>query len=528
MPNIRLLGRYEIKQMLGHGSMGCVYLAQDPLLQRQVAIKTLQGVAEDHQTTRERFRREAEISALLNHPNIITVFDVGEDPEAGPFLAMEYVAGNTLARRIREGLALDIGFNLLVQGVGALRAIASAGIVHRDIKPDNVLVSLDNRFKLMDFGIARMEGSRLTQSGTVLGTPAYTAPEVLLGGEPTSATDGYAFAATAFEVLTGTVPFQASSIGATLYKIVHEELEIPTGMSPQVWSVFSRAFAKNPANRYPDPAAFVRDLLGAAPMNEELRSRLLTRLEGDEVREDTHSYPPSLVARSQFMPEEQTTLPISGKARVRSDGSLVDPTPQEVPSLQPEPEAGELVSMEVPDLQAENDQAPRRRRGLGTWLAVATGIAILGFVLSGYLRSTLYRRMDVLSIPEGAEVFLDGSAIGRTPLRGVQVSKKAGSMQFRATGFLTFDAELAANTTRVEVELTPEPYPIRVTTDPPGAEVYLNGGLAGKSPIAALLIPARGPNQIKIHLDGFQDWTASLEKEIDFPELILLNPAPRK
>ncbi len=303
MPNPKNIGRYEIQQVLGHGAMGVVYLAKDPILQRPVAIKAMRELTQgdDQQITRERFRREAEISARLNHPNIITVFDVGEDPQIGPYMAMEYVNGRSLAQLIRDGLPLEPGLQLLMQGLGAVSAAADAGITHRDIKPENILVSQDGRFKLMDFGIARRAESRLTQAGMVFGTPSYTAPELLVGGEATPSTDRYAFAVTAFEVVTGTVPYHGASIGTMLYKIVHEPPIMPEGMDPRLQQVFARAFSKKPEERHPDLRSFMIELIQALALPEEARSRFLGQLEDERGPLDTRVYPPMLVALTQGM-----------------------------------------------------------------------------------------------------------------------------------------------------------------------------------------------------------------------------------
>jgi serine/threonine-protein kinase len=294
----KTIGRYEIQQVLGHGAMGVVYLATDPILHRPVAIKAMRDLTQggDQQNTRERFRREAEISARLNHPNIITVFDVGEDPQAGPYMAMEYVNGSSLAQLIRDGLTLEAGLHLLLQGMGAVSAAAEAGITHRDIKPENILIRQDGRFKLMDFGIARRGDSRLTQAGMVFGTPSYTAPELLVGGEATPATDRYAFAVTAFEVVTGTVPFHGSSIGTMLYKIVHEPPVMPDGMDWALRRVFEKAFAKRAEDRHPDLRTFMLDLIRAVPLPEDARGRFLSQLEEEHGPLDTRVYPPMLVA----------------------------------------------------------------------------------------------------------------------------------------------------------------------------------------------------------------------------------------
>ncbi len=276
------IGRYQIQRVLGQGAMGTVYLAMDPLLKRLVAIKVIHAKGSDLQQTLERFQREAEISARLNHPNVVTVYDVGTDALMGPFMAMEFVDGTSLSKLIRIGLSVEAGMRLLVQGMGALKAAHDSGIVHRDIKPDNILVSHDGRFKLMDFGIARRDESHLTQAGMIFGTPSFTAPELLTGGEASRSSDCYAFAVTAFEVVTGRLPYTGSSVGSTLYRIVHDPPTFPVGTRSYVEDVFRKALAKKPAERFPDLPSFMAALVEALDFGEEVKLKLLAYITGDQ------------------------------------------------------------------------------------------------------------------------------------------------------------------------------------------------------------------------------------------------------
>ncbi len=187
------IGRYKVLGTLGSGAMGTVYLAEDPLLKRGLAIKVVREGMGDSGIL-QRFKREAEISARLNHPNAITVFDVGEERSLGPFLVMEYVDGESLAALLKRGpLSAADAVDLLLQAAGALEAVHALGIVHRDIKPENFMVSREGRLKLMDFGVARGDEAGITTTAAFLGTPAYAAPEVLGGAKATEATDRWAF-----------------------------------------------------------------------------------------------------------------------------------------------------------------------------------------------------------------------------------------------------------------------------------------------------------------------------------------------
>ncbi|GLH68261.1 serine/threonine-protein kinase [Geothrix edaphica] len=310
MADPRTIGRYQILRPIGQGGMGTVYLAEDPLLKRRVAIKVVRVTgAARHQATL-RFRREAEISAQLNHPNLVTVFDVGVEEDLGPFLAMEYVEGKSLGRHIKDrDLDTETSARVLIQAMRALRAAHRRAIVHRDVKPDNILLSEEGRAKLMDFGIARTLGHmslspeqsldlapvdedgaalaqtlalRLTSSGDFLGSPAYAPPEVLRGGEGTPASDRYSFAATAFELLTGKLPHPGGGLTEIILHILQEPVAIPADLPPAMAAVFKRALAADPDDRHTTLPEFMEELIDALPGPVSMRARLFTFLGQDE------------------------------------------------------------------------------------------------------------------------------------------------------------------------------------------------------------------------------------------------------
>ncbi|HJV38764.1 MAG TPA: serine/threonine-protein kinase [Geothrix sp.] len=342
MADPRTIGRYQVLRPLGQGGMGTVYLAEDPLLKRRVAIKVVRVTgAARHQATL-RFRREAEISAQLNHPNLVTVFDVGVEEDLGPFLAMEYVEGKSLGRHIKDrDLDTETSARVLIQTARALRAAHRRAIVHRDVKPDNILLSEEGRAKLMDFGIARtlghlgpgsdqsldmplMEGDgaalaqtlalRLTSSGDFLGSPAYAPPEVLRGSEGTPASDRYSFAATAFELLTGKLPHPGSGLAEIILHILQEPVAIPADVSPRMAAVFRRALAADPDDRYTTLPEFMEELIDALPGPVSMRARLFTFLGQDE--DGTGS-----VSTARFRQIEPTPSVESGSHESRARGT---------------------------------------------------------------------------------------------------------------------------------------------------------------------------------------------------------------
>jgi len=278
------IGRYVVKRVLGQGAMGVVYLAEDPLLKRRLALKVVRAPGDERDQALERFRREAEISAQLNHPNIVTVYDVGEEPGLGPFLAMEFVEGSSLGRFIRDGsLDLETRFGILIQAMRALRTAHRHAIVHRDVKPDNILVAGDGRVKLMDFGIARTMAP-LQGTGEFLGSPAYSAPELLRGQEPTPSTDRYSFAVTAFELLTGQLPHPGANVAAVITHILTQPPVLPPGLPHPMAGVFRQALAQDPDDRPETLMDLILPLLDGSPLDAGARTRV-----EELFRHDDHS-----------------------------------------------------------------------------------------------------------------------------------------------------------------------------------------------------------------------------------------------
>lgn len=262
MPRI---DRYEIGAELGRGGMGIVYHAYEPALERAVALKILAPEFADQRDLAARLRREAISAARLRHPNIALLYEFGQI-DGIPFLAMEYVAGPSLRQLLEAGpITWDRALCLLAQIGDALDYAHAMGIVHRDVKPGNILVDPSDRAVLIDFGLADVTGnSVLTTDGMVLGTPHYMAPEQADGRGANDRSDQYGLAAVAYELLTGTPPFHGRSTTAVVFAHIHEQPVLPAERQPllpaAVNGVLLRALAKQPAARYPSSAAFVTAL----------------------------------------------------------------------------------------------------------------------------------------------------------------------------------------------------------------------------------------------------------------------------
>lgn len=259
-------GRYRIIQRLGGGGMGVVYQAEDMLLGRDVAIKVLRAHLAEDDAFRHRFEREGRSAAGLSHPNIVQVYDVGETPEGVPYLVMEYVSGPTLEKvlaergRLPEREAVDVA----AQVAAALAEAHRRGVVHRDIKPLNILVRPDGTVKVADFGIARAQsGATLVNTGTIVGSAHYVSPEQARGGYVDEKTDVYSLGVVLFEMLTGRTPFQGDTAVAVALKHLQDEVPSPSALanvSRRLEGVVLRALEKDPARRYPGAAAFLADL----------------------------------------------------------------------------------------------------------------------------------------------------------------------------------------------------------------------------------------------------------------------------
>jgi serine/threonine protein kinase len=295
------LGKFEIVRLLAQGSMGEVYVGRDPILGREVAIKVIHTSANMGPQARERFATEARAAGVLNHPNIVTVHELGEE-QGVLYLAMELVKGEDLGTLIRAGtLVARDALEVLAQVCDGLAVAHRHQILHRDIKPSNIRVVWDGKHlqaKVLDFGVAKIINTDTTDEGTVFGTVNYMAPEYLQSGRPDSRSDLFAVGVILYEALAGIPPFDGPSPGSVIYRLLHETpVPLPPtafqGISRDVQGILNHALAKDPGNRFQT----------AEEMATVLRAAKDTTWRWDQER------PTGAIKIKRPVPERSPTLP---------------------------------------------------------------------------------------------------------------------------------------------------------------------------------------------------------------------------
>src|SRR5580700_4031308 len=286
-PETKRFGRYEVVAELGRGAMGVVYRARDPQIDRMVAVKTVSlwgQQSEEENEFRLRFMHEAQAAGRLHHPGIVAIFDVGENPEnLNPYIVLEYVAGEALNRMLarEKKLPLETALQLAEEIAEALDYAHAQGVIHRDIKPGNILITETGHAKIADFGIAKLNLAHFTLPGRVLGTPAYMAPEQLNGEGVDGRSDLFSLGVILYAMVTGHSPFQGDSATTVSFKVANREpvaaSALDLSLPRELDEVIARAMAKDREQRYQRGAEFAEDvrqlqeLLKPGPTTTSLR-----------------------------------------------------------------------------------------------------------------------------------------------------------------------------------------------------------------------------------------------------------------
>ena len=272
MSDPQKLGKYEIRRQLGRGAMGIVYEGYDPFIQRTVALKTIRKELLDQERAQEmlaRFQREAQAGGRLSHPNIVAIYDYGEDQDTA-YIAMEFIEGKELKELFSENARFTLPnvVDVMAQLLSALNYSHQHGVVHRDIKPANIIVMADGQVKIADFGIARLESSNLTQTGSILGTPNYMSPEQFMGQSVDGRSDLFSAGVILYQLLTGEKPFIGESTTTIMYQVLNNTPNAPSVLNVQIPAAFDgiirKALAKRPPDRFQTGQEFIDAIKSAA------------------------------------------------------------------------------------------------------------------------------------------------------------------------------------------------------------------------------------------------------------------------
>jgi len=402
------ISRYQVLEKIGEGGMGSLYLARDPAIDRLVALKVLRR-GFDTPELRERFTREARAAGRLRHPNIVTIFDVGEH-DGDPFIAMEFLAGETLAELVSHGARLSLArrLKLIEEICDGLAYAHRAGIVHRDIKPANLMVDSEGVLKILDFGIVRLDESAVTQSGVLVGTVNYMSPEQVMGTGIDHRSDIFAVGLVAYELLTGRQAFPGTLKDGLFNKILNVTFEPLTArlpeIDPAIAGIVDRALKREPADRYQDLARMRNDLLRARQRLEAAEEALVEQL-GDGSGETVISMVPAPTPAAGTAPKSSPVVEAAERALAAGDyrtaltlagrSAATAPNDRTISHIMARAQAGLLergrslegsAASRVPPASLEAAPAlpaalPRRRLS-PVWL-VSAGVAIVAVIIAG-------------------------------------------------------------------------------------------------------------------------------------------------
>jgi predicted Ser/Thr protein kinase len=336
MPPIpEAIGRYDIIELVGRGGMGVLYRARDKTLQRDVALKMMLVDFTHDPSARDRFEREARAVARLQHRNVVTIHELGE-ADGAPFIVMEFLGGKDLDAILKAGTQLTLAEKLDI-GVQLCEGLSYAheqGIVHRDIKPGNVRVLEDGTVKILDFGIAKFAMSSVTQSGTIMGTPSYMAPEQVMGAPVDGRADLFSVGVLLYELLIGKKPFAGEAPTAVVYQIMHVEPPPLRTIDPElpeaVEEIVSHALRKNPDERYARASEMASDLQMVKMMLDlPLRSGKTGPVElGDGEAPTLRLHATSIVGRTATTPASPATVLINTPMRANAMAAAADAAPR--------------------------------------------------------------------------------------------------------------------------------------------------------------------------------------------------------
>ena len=515
------LGRYEIISELGRGAMGIVYRAHDPRIGRDVAIKTIkladQAEPDETQALRDRLFREAQSAGRLSHPGIVTIYDIAEESGVA-YITMEFVEGRTLESMMNAGEVKDLVTvdRLIEQMSSALDYAHAREIVHRDIKPANILVTPEGDIKITDFGIARIASSKMTQTGTVMGTPSYMSPEQVRGETIDGRSDQFSLTVIAYELVTGRKPFTGDSLTAVIFKIVSEQptrpREINSELPEAVDDVIVKGLAKTADERF-DSCKALSERLSACLTGVEKQPAV----NATPLRTSRQPPPPTMMAELQETAsvEPEAEVSTADQETVFSGPSIdaeeeAEKSTESVGQQTLPPLATKTAGVEALEVDASG---PKKKKRARAWVeyafAAVIGVAITLVALNP---SVVRKTMDLLGLFQ-TEDGLDGLAppkeafdtsSPRTPpvtSRAPDVTPPAGVPP----------AERTASETGVSKTTPP---PDIVSTAPPPVKPVAP---VPAPPVLASVSFSTEPRGTKIVVDGKPEWTCTAPCELELP-----------
>jgi eukaryotic-like serine/threonine-protein kinase len=489
-------GRYQIVREIGHGAMGVVYEALDPTIGRKIALKAIRfdGIGTTADEAARRFKNEARAAGGLNHPNIVTVYDAGED-NGLLYLAMEFIEGSTLEALIRQqrSIAAAQTIDIIRQVCSGLDFAHAKGIIHRDVKPGNIMLASNRLAKITDFGIARA-GEAMTITGQVVGTPNYMSPEQVLGKPLDGRSDLFSVGVILYEMVTGERPFEGQSITTIMYKIVHETPIPPRKLDATIHAglsaVIEKALSKSADDRFPNGEALVRAL-------QDYKTASLSNV--NSLGQPTGDFPGLVDANATYDARPQPSQPVpyqpvSGGAQGQQSRSTGIPTPPPAQVLQP---------------RRWWDLSPKWRRRAWILLVLAA--------ISIYSR---VKHHSSKSQDDEKDNGTPASTVAAPPAPTPPSSNsetQPGSQQ--SSPSLVKHENASANSATAVMKLN---------SNPPAAEVDLDGKPTGKRTPTELQI-GRGRHRVSIRMPGFQTSSVTVKiaggEEFEYsPDLTVAMP----
>jgi formylglycine-generating enzyme required for sulfatase activity len=510
------LGSYQIVAPLGSGGMATVFKAYQPKMERFVALKVLQRHFSENPEFVSRFSQEARIIARLEHPHILPVHDFGES-NGYTYLAMRLVQGGSLSDRLKKYGKLELTEinRIITQVGGAVHYAHEQGVIHRDIKPGNILIDEFGNCLLTDFGIAKLVAAtvHLTEAGGILGTPSYISPEQGSGKQIDNRSDIYSLGIVLYHMAVGDVPYKADTPMAVVFKHIHDPLPLQKqrahGLPESVERIILKALAKNPGDRY----STANDMVVALQSTlDQLTSKM------KEVREPISGLDPTQIAMNIPNDPERSPAKISNK---------------------PKQEMFEVKKTNGKKTFYKNKEkgSDGRRRSYGFLVIfLIAALAGAGWLYYNYmLLSEPILKVDTK--PAGADVYVDDEHVGISSVQIDELTPGAHKIRISKQGYEDYEKQLLIRKGTpqfIQAELTSRPYGrLELDSDPSGAEVFIDDYVRGNTPIAIEDLPA-GTRKVVIKKNGYEEKTLQVilkagdDKTIDIQLKRIVQPQPRK